>query len=67
MDSRERHPIVIEAEVGQASAASTQARAAILMASALHYNWFHYGEAGAADANLASVDNQGRRHSQRRR
>ena len=24
-------------------------------ANALHYNWFHYAEAGAADANLASV------------
>jgi len=47
-------PIMIDAELGKPVLLDAS-RSSDPDANALHYNWFHYGEAGAADANLASV------------
>jgi Protein of unknown function (DUF1593) len=47
-------PIVIDAEVGQPVLLDAS-RSSDPDSQSLHYKWFHYAEAGAADANLASV------------
>jgi hypothetical protein len=47
-------PIVIDAEVGQPVRLDAS-QSSDPDGNVLHYNWFHYGEAAAADANLASV------------
>jgi hypothetical protein len=47
-------PIMIDAEVGKPVLLDAS-RSSDPDANALHYNWFHYGEAGAADVDLASV------------
>ncbi len=47
-------PIVLEAEVGKPVALDAS-RSHDPDGQALHYNWFHYAEAGGTGANLAAV------------